>query len=280
MEKHPELLLVFLFTAIILTAGCTSQTVPAAPVQPTPATPVPTTAGITLVTTQVLQPTPNVTTQASVTPAATSSPKADPTDVAEITFLHYSDSDFSIDYPSTWTITNSTYTSYYCKNFSDVNDKNYHICYEDETRSIGPLDFYVNENLKKPTRIVTFTSADSRLKFVSSTSDFIDNLIGYFKLSPTPEWIKNEFQVTYPDLAASDHVGNYKYFRSGNAMAATFDVRLPEGSGYYPTAYTEEAVVTVHHFYRFLFITDNENFDRYPDLKARMISSIKTNDAA
>ncbi len=138
----------------------------------------------------------------------------------------------------------------------------------------------MNDNLKKPSRIVTFTSADGRLKFVASTSDFIDNLNGYFKLNPTLEWIKNEFQSAYPDLAASTYVGNYKYFRRGNTMVSTYDVRLPEGSGYYPSAYTEEAVVTVHHFYQFAFTSDNENFDRYQNLKDIMIASIKTNDAA
>ena len=279
MEKYPGIFLIFLFTAIIFTAGCTSQTAPAAPVQPASSTSIPTTAIIPVITTSILQTTPDVTITASITQEETSSPKADPTDVTEIKFLHYSDSDFSVDYPSTWIITHSTYTPYYCTNDSYVYNRTYHVCYENETKLIGPLNFYVNDNLKKPTRIVTFTSADSRLKFVSSTSDFIDSLVGSFKLNPTFDWIKNEFQSTYPDLAASTYVGNYKYFRSGNTMVSTYDVRLPEGSGYYPSAYTGEAVVTVHHFYRFLFITDNENFDRYQDLKARMISSIKTNDA-
>jgi hypothetical protein len=280
MKKSPGIVLVLLITVILVTAGCTSQPAPAAPVQPTPEPSVPATSGTPVMTLPIPQITNEVTTTPPVTPMESSPPPADPTDVTRIKFLHYSDSDFSVDYPSTWIITHSTYTPYYCVNDTYVYNRTYHVCYENETRSIGPLNFHVNDNLVKPYRIVMFTSADGRLKFVVSTSDFINSLNGYFRLDPTIEWIKNEFQLTYPDLAASSYVGNYRYFRSGNAMVSSWDVRLPEGSGYSPTAYTEEAVVTVHHFYRFLFIADNTNFDRYYSLKERMISSITTNDVA
>jgi hypothetical protein len=34
----------------------------------------------------------------------------------------------------------------------------------------------------------------------------------------------------------------------------------------------------MHNVYNFAFITDNENFDKYKNLKERIISSIKTSD--
>lgn len=280
MKSYSEIFLIFLCIVVIFSAGCTSQTVPSASTpSPTPTTSIPTTVITPEITTSIISIiTPNVTITASVEPTKTPTPKPDPTDVSEIKFLTYYGSDFSVDYPSTWTITNSTYTPYYCKSVLDTSRKDYKMCFENETKSIGPFSFYEDDNLKKPYRIVIFTSADGKLKFVSFTSDFLDAMSGHWRLNPNMDWARSEFDLRYPDLTSSTYITNYKYFKSENVLASTFDVKLPEGTKYLPSAYSEKAVVTMHHVYNFAFITDNENFDKYKNLKERIISSIKTSD--
>ena len=86
------------------------------------------------------------------------------------------------------------------------------------------------------------------------------------------------FQRDYRDLSAANYLGNYKYFASGTAMASSYDVTLPEGTKYYPSAYTIETVVSLRHEYNFGFFTDTENFNKYRNLKEIMIGSIKTPD--
>jgi hypothetical protein len=280
MKNYSGIFLIFLCIAVIFSAGCTSQQVPTASTpSPTPLTSIPTTVITPEITTSIISTiTPNVTISASVEPTKTPTPKPDPTDVSEIKFLTYYGSDFSVDYPSTWTITNSTYTPYYCKSVLDTSRKDYKICFENETKSIGPFSFYEDDNLKKPYRIVTFTSADGKLKFVSFTSDFLDVMGGHWRLNPNMDWARSEFDLRYPDLTSSTYITNYKYFKSEAVLASTFDVKLPEGTKYLPSAYSEKAVVTIHHVYNFAFITGNENFDKYRNLKDKIISSIKTND--
>ena len=95
------------------------------------------------------------------------------------------------------------------------------------------------------------------------------------------DWTKAQFEARYPGLLSTGYITNYKYFESGAAgttLTSTFDVKLPEGSKYYPSAYTTRAIVTMHHVGTFVFMTDNENFEKYRSLKDRMISSINTND--
>jgi len=271
MANFSEIFLILLCMAVIFSAGCTNQTLSSqSPPTPTPTTVIPTiTPNVT---------TANATTSTSIIPIVTPTQKPDPTDVSEITFSRYSDSDFSVDYPSTWIITHSLYTPYYCKSVLDSSRKDFHVCFENETKSIGPFSFYEDDNLKKPYRIVTFMSADGELKFVSFTSDFLDTMSGYWRLNPNMDWARGEFELRYPGLTSSTYITNYKYFKSENVLASTFDVKLPEGTKYLPSAYSEKAVVTMHHVYNFVFITNNKNFDKYKNLKERIISSIKTND--
>ena len=271
MKNNPALFLVFLCLGIILTAGCTGQKEIARPPLVTE-TPVMTPAATAVTTTPLILMTPVAT--ASVVP--TTSPAADPTDVHTITFLRYSDSDFSIDYPSTWTTSTSTYTPDYCPNAFGHGRAE---CYANAVKSYGPFDFYGNENTFADTaRIVIFTSPDGRLKFAALTRDFVDYQSGNFKINPDIDWTRNEFQKLYPDLFPTNYVGNYQYLRSGNAMAATYDARLP--AGYYPSAYSKKVVVTVHHLYSFAFISDTEGADKYRDLNQWMMSSIETKDIA
>jgi len=270
MKKYSGIFLIFLCVAFIFSAGCTSQKdSPASTPEPTPQP----AAG------EIPQPPapepPTIIPPETTKPPA---PKADSTNVSEIQFLQYSDSDFSVDYPSTWTIANSTYFPYYCESILDESRNDYHVCYENETKSIGPFYFWENDHYLKPYRYVTFTSADGTLKFSAFIVDFRETMSGNYMLKPTMDWTKAQFEARYPGILWSSHITNYKYFQSGNALTSTFDVSLPEGSKYNPEAYSERAMVTVHHVGTFAFFTDNENFEKYSSLKDRMISSVKIND--
>jgi len=269
-----------LMVAAVILTGCTGPQSTAATV-PTPA---PLAMNTTVPVTQTPAPvSPATTPEISMTPDKTASvvstpvPGPDPTDVSKITFLRYSDSDFSVDYPSTWTITTSTYTPYYCKNEVDVEAAYYRVCYENEMKSIGPFNFYQDDALyKTPSRIVTIQSADGTIKFVAFTQDFLDQLDGNVIVVPSFAWVKDEFQKMYPDLYAVNYVANYRDFSTGNAKALSYDVVVP--AGHDPSAYTEEIIITVHHLNRFAFITDNEHFTSYQALKQKMIASIQTHD--
>jgi hypothetical protein len=123
-------------------------------------------------------------------------------------------------------------------------------------------------------------SADGKLKFVSFTIDFLETMSGNYMLKPNMDWTRAQFEARYPNLTASTYITNYKYYQAQNALASTFDVKLPEGSNYDPSAYSEKAVVTLHHIHYFAFITDNKNFDKFRNLKDRIISTIKTSDSS
>lgn len=278
MKNYSGIFIVFLCLAVILISGCISQLKLSASVPtPTPATSIPATVIPTIITSQVPTKTPKIT-ATSIVPKKTLLPKADQTDVSKIKFLRYSDKDFSVEYPSTWTVKNSTYTPYYCRNILDKTRSDYTICFQNETKSIGPFYFYDNVNYKKPSRIVTFTSADGVLKFVSFTTDFTDINIGGFRQQPTLEWCKARFDLSYPDLAGRDYIGNYKFSQppSNTFGVSTYDVRMPKNSQYNLSAYTVKSVTTMQHDIQFAFLTDDENFDKYQNLKEYMLNSITT----
>jgi hypothetical protein len=278
MNDNSGAVLFFLCIAAVLAAGCTNQTLQDASIPvPTPSVSIPLTERTNLVIPTTY---PGETTTPAVVPGTTLLPAADPTDVSDTTFMHYSDNDFSVDYPATWSITHSTYFRNFCQNVFDDSRMDYHVCYENETKSIGPFNFYEDDTLRKPSRIVTFTSADGTLKFVSFISDFLDTVNSQGRRNSSVEWARSEFELRYPDLSASSYVTNTKFFRSGNFLISTFDVILPDGTRYYPTAYTGESVITLHRVYAFAFTTDTKNFDKYRNLKDRIITSIKINDLA
>jgi len=260
MKYYSGTVLIFLFIAVIFSAGCTYPTAPqTAPETTVPAPtltiPMPTVVSSSVKTTTTIPPPPpRVTTTQAVVPTMTQLPKADPTDMAEITFEYYYDNDFSVEYPSTWEIETLIYTPY----------------------PVGPFYVYNDPRFNTPYRVVTITSPDTTKKFVALTQDF--EQAGTFSLKPTIAWCKEMFQRDYKDLSAANYLGNYKYFSSGNAMASTYDVTLPEGTHYYPSAYTIKTIVSLRHVYYFGFFTDTVNFNKYRNLKEIMISSVKTPD--
>jgi hypothetical protein len=256
MKNKAGILLIFLILSVLVTTGCTSPAPSPSPVQtPSPAPPTPTPAITTVTTSPIIPATPTPTPTMTFVSLTTPPPKADPADVSEITFLQYSNGDFSVDYPSTWTIASSRYTPY----------------------PVGPFYLYDDPRLNTPYRVVTFTSPDATKKFVSLTQDFSQD--GMFVLNPTIDWARGMFEKNYPDLSAVNYVGNYKYFSSGNTMASTYDAILPKGSSYYPSAYSVKTVITTRRVYNFGFFTDSDTFATYKNLDERMISSVQANDA-
>lgn len=271
------IVLIFLCIAVLCATGCTTRPETQEVTPSTPALPVLTITGTPVPETSVI---PRTTPRVVVT--KTLRPKADPTDLSKITFVRYSDNDFSVDYPSTWTITPSAYTPYYCKNNLDTDSSTFLVCYKNETQLAGPFNFYDESSLKKQRRIVTFTSPDGSIRFVSYTSDFFDGLNGNVMLNPTIEWSRTDFEKNYPDLTgyAAKYIGNYQFFTSGNSRISSYDVTLSKDLRYYPSAYTKRTVVTTHHLYSFAFVTSVENFSKYQNLKEYLFSSITINDAA
>jgi len=254
MRYCSGIILTFLVTAIIFTAGCINQPAPEVSVPSTiSTTPVPTTAS-PQVTTITIIPTPSheaTTTPAVIATETTLPPPADPTDVSQITFEFYYDNDFSVEYPSTWTIDTPTDTPY----------------------PVGPFYVFNDPRFRTPYRFITITSPDNTKKFVALIKDF--ERAGTFTLNPTIERYREMFQRDYRDLSAANYLGNYKFFASGTGMAASYDVTLPEGTTYFPSAYTIKTVVSQRREYNFGFFTDTENFSKYRNLKEIMISSVR-----
>jgi hypothetical protein len=256
MNQYQGTVLIVLVIVVIFAAGCTNQPSPVTPVPAaTPTTPVPTTASPSVAITSIIPTTvPTIATTTAVVPVTTQVPEADPTDMSAITFETYYDNDFSVEYPSTWTI-----------------DTLMNIPYP-----VGPFYVYNDPHFNPQYRVVTFTSPDHTKKFVALTQDF--ERAGTFTLNPTIEWARQMFQRDYPDLSASNYLGSYKYFSSGTGMASTYDVTLPEGTQYYPSAYSIETIVSQLHAHNFGFFTDIANFNKYRNLKEIMIGSVKTPD--
>ena len=255
MNNYSGIILAFLVTVVIFTTGCMNQPAPGVTVPATtPTTPVPTTTSPSVDVTSIIPTTvPTVATTTIVT-TTTTLPEADPTDMSQITFEFYYDNDFSVEYPSTWTIGTSVNIPY----------------------PVGP--FYVNNDprFNPQYRVVTFTSPDGTKKFVALTQDF--ERAGTFTFNPTIDRARQMFQRDYPGLSALTYLGNYKYFSVGTGMASSYDVTLPEGTQYYPSAYTIETIVSQLHVHNFGFFTDTADFNTYRNLKDIMIGSVKTPD--
>jgi hypothetical protein len=261
-----KFLLIVLMVCLIVAGGCMQPA--ARPPVTTTLTPVPVTLLPEAPAVPVSVPQPPVGTPAPILVVnETPAPTPDPADVSRIRFTRYSDPDFSLDYPSGWTISTSTYTSHPCTMTSSVP------CYQTEVKVTGPFDFNDYSYLNKPARIVTFTSADRRQKLVAFTSDFTADQTG--NLAPDPDLARAKNLVTqdYPDVPGSA-IGDYRYARTANTLTSTYILVLPEGTAAYPLAYTMKNYVTFHHVYAFAYISDIRNFRTYHDLNDHILASI------
>jgi hypothetical protein len=264
-----KILLLWFIVGLTLLSGCTQTTSkPSEQGITTNPTIIPSSE---ITTVSISVPTINPPTIANIN--ATSMATADSTDVSQIQFTQYSDNDFSMDYPSTWNVSKSTYTSYFC-------NPTVTYCYQNEVKTIGPFNFKEDSTLKKPSRMVTFTSADGKQKIVAFTSDFLNGANGNIGIDPNIQWIKNRVTDNYPDVAGSA-VGDYQYAKLGGnsyIMSISYSVTMPVGSEAYPLAYKMKNFFTLHHSYEFAFISDNENIQKYRNLEERIFSTITPND--
>jgi hypothetical protein len=260
-----KFLLVILVAGLILAGGCTQ---PAAQPPAVTLQPVLVPATVSPVVTAVPAPVPYSPARTPVIRVnTTTAPTPDPVDLSRIRFTRYPGPDFSLDYPSGWTVSTSGYTSFSCMMTSSVS------CYQIVVKTFGPFDFNDYGYLEKPVRIVTFTSADRRQKVVAFTSDFAGDHVG--NLEPDPDLVRAKNLVTqdYPDVSGSA-VGDYQHARSSNTVTSTYSVLLPAGTAAYPLAYTMKNYVTFHHEYAFAYISDNENFRVYHALRDHILGSI------
>ena len=245
------LLFVLLLVAVLITAGCTSgnQNVVAAPTITT----TPTTT-ITPIVTVIPTANKTVATQTTTIPTAiiTTTPTPDPTDVSEITFLHYTADDLDVQYPSGWSVNRTGREETWCGERATQN-----ICF------VG-------------WRNITFASPDKILKFIITIRDFREP--GSYILKNNQDWCEDSIYENYPGVSAPEHISYYKYFFDGKYAASTYDAIMPKSSEYYPLAYTEKSIVTFHHVYSFKFVTDNENFIKYHNLKEWMIPEATSTD--
>ncbi|WP_321506813.1 hypothetical protein [uncultured Methanoregula sp.] len=270
MEKGCNFfILLLLLSGFIASTGCTSLQSPEDKPAITPAAPAPANITIKIMATNATTAVTTKTTPATKKNITTATPTAqpDPMDVSQVRFVRYSDNDFSLEYPSAWTVTNSTYAANSCVSSAVKR------CYQKEIKTIGPFDFNDDSRLKKISRIITFTSADHRQKVVAFTSDFLDNTNGNYVLNPSIEWCKDLVTANFVDVPGSA-VGDYQYSQSGSTMTSVYTVTMPKGSAAYPLAYAMKNFVTIHHRYYFAFISDTDNLEKYHNLRDRIFSSI------
>jgi hypothetical protein len=154
------------------------------------------------------------------------------------------------------------------------------ICYYTQIQTIGPFDFseYSNQ-IKKPARIVTFTSADGAHKVVAYITDFLDNQNGNYIINPDLSWVDNQVNSDYPDIGGN-MIGGYQYARSGSTMVVSYTVSTTKSSTAYPLAYVTRNYVTLHHWYEFAYISNITDIQTYQLLENYILSSIIPNDTS
>lgn len=172
--------------------------------------------------------------------------------VSKIIFSHYSDMDFSLDYPSDWMIKKSI--ADYSKN-----------------------KIFGRDIFQQQARTVSFVSKDNKTKLVASTLDFI--VPGNWAINPDIEWCRNMVSAQFPDVSGAAAVINYKNFKDERKnLVVTYDVILPESSNRYPYSYSEKVIFTLHHGYIVDLIAERRDIEEYNNLKYVIFSSIVPND--
>jgi hypothetical protein len=287
MQRHVGFFLFVICIGAIITAGCTSTGSSNATAQ---ITSVPTTAVPTTAISNPVLPTPTasvITTIASATQTTVSNINKTPqlpsdyTDVSKIQFSHYSDNNFSLDYPSAWTVSEYTFNDFindpvfgYGPNQTLLNASvNQIMFYADVSAGAGSG----NSGQPQVGRNIMFKSSDGKMELIVFTNDVSGTQTGNYILNSNPEWADTEAGELSPDLMGSQ-VGGYKYGMSGNTMYSEFTFTSPKSSAEYPLAYISKNFVTLHHVYRFILFSNDPNFQNYNNFQDRIFSSITTND--
>ena len=211
------------------------------------------------------KPTPGKATKvAAGTPTKTTTVvTADPTDPSNISFLHYSDGNFSVEYPQRWSITNASYSAPACSAQSSG-------CSVSTITISGT--FYGDLN-----GIITrFTSADKKLVFEAYASDYHYPMTGNYRLVPGRGWAEYEINVNHRNYASDAIMADFSSTRTGNGMTGIYFVNVPGGS----LSYTRYTIVTLHHVYQFTFSSDTATFNRYAALRDTMAGTIAVSDTS
>ena len=275
------ILIVVLIMAMVLCAGCSSQISQAGNmINPTPVQKMvvhtPSTTPTKTVTTE---PTPvqqvqKIVTQIPTTiktPVPTPTPvqgyilpdkppsvaptpiPEDLTNISTINFTRYSDDDLVIKHSASWTVKKEITPSTVAR----------------ESRIL-----YAVYSFKPDTRIVTFESEDG-VSLTAMISDFM--VPGKSDLNTRIEWAGSTITPRFYDVAGLSHLTNFEVrYTEFKTPYVTFDVIVPEGSVFYPYAYTERDVVSYSHFYTFQFNAVGGNLTEYKDLKDTMFLSLMT----
>jgi hypothetical protein len=278
--------IVLLLISLILCSGCSSQISQAGNmINPTPvkSTPIktptlsPTAAAevteeptpfpeqVQEIATPTPTPVPRRTAAPTPTPAQgyilpDKTPSVAPTPIpvdlkntSTVNFTEYSDDDLVISYPGSWTVTNEVSPSEVAR---------------------GSRILYAVYTFKPDTRVVEFESGEG-VSFTATISDF--TIPGNFDLDKRIEWAGNTITPRFNDVAGLSHLTNFEVrYTEFKTPYVIFDVIVPEGSVYFPYAYTERDIVSFNHFYTFQFNAERGNLTEYKELKDTMFASLMT----
>jgi hypothetical protein len=164
-------------------------------------------------------------------------------------YLLYSDTDFSIEYPSNWTVSSTT-TTY-------------------DGTNLAPFETFV-----AGTRQVTFSDGNST-SFVALTTDKV-NARQTTSWYPDFNKVADLLTLHYDDVQGAKLIRNYQTFKTEvyRTPYIRFDVILPDYSKYYPLEYTEQDMISFSHFYTFQFTTSGTLSD-YSGMKDHMFATLK-----
>lgn len=179
-----------------------------------------------------------VTTQAPVIPMNESQP-----------YLTYADSDFTIDYPSNWTIQTATV-------------------------AFVPSRLNYLNTFKTDSRQITFRG-DSNVNFIVTVSDLVSP--GFGKMGTDIGLCTDSISQRFPDVGGPSAMSYYttKYTDKFHTPYVQFNVHLPDNAAAYPLSYTERDLMSYNHFYNFRFNTP-DTLENYDEIKNHMLDSLKT----
>jgi len=226
----------------VITATPTKPLVTPEMIIPTIITPVP-----TEVITAVPTPTPKPTRAPRLRePTPTPAPTMNQTNP----YLHYSDADFSVEYPSNWTVEANTVTTQMTR---------------------------LNERLRMrgDTRQVVFNGGNASIGFVVTTTDLL--VPGSEILKPDINVVSDMVTQQFVDVSGWSAVSNYvvKYTAMYKTPMLQFDVIVPASSKSYPLTYTERDFVSYSHYYSMRFSTPG-NPEDYKEIKKHIFDTLQT----
>jgi hypothetical protein len=219
---------------------------PAKPVV-TPSNIVPTiiTPNLTIVPTTSPTPTPKPTRAPRLRDVPTPSPTMNLTEP----YLEYSDTDFTVEYPSNWTV---------------------------EKTLVSPTHNQLNRRMEftGDARNVYFNSGNASVGFVVTTTDLLVG--GSEVLQPDFSLAADTINSQFNDASGTNVISNFviKYTALYKVPMIQFDVSLPVSSTSYPLSYTERDFVSYSHYYSMRF-TNRGSIDDYTDIKKHIFDTMK-----